>query len=249
MIVYFSGTGNSRCAAQLLARQLGDGIFDAGIQIKAGERGPLCSERPWVFVAPTYGWQMPHIFADYLRAAVFSGSRAAYFVLTCGSETGNAGQYAARLCEEKGLEYRGTLEVVMPENYIAMFNAPEEKEALRIVEQAMPTLKRGAELVRMEKPFPEHKAGPVDRLKSGVVNGVFYKLFVKAGPFYTTDACVGCGKCVAACPLNNIRLADRRPVWGRDCTQCMACICICPARAIEYGKKSLGKPRYQCPEI
>ena len=92
MIVYFSGTGNSRCAAQLLARQLGDGIFDAGIQIKAGERGQLCSERPWVFVAPTYGWQMPHIFADYLRAAVFSGSRAAYFVLTCGSETGNAGR-------------------------------------------------------------------------------------------------------------------------------------------------------------
>nr|WP_264291386.1 MULTISPECIES: hypothetical protein [unclassified Dorea] len=28
------------------------------------------------------------------------------------------------------------------------------------------------------------------------------------------------------------------------CTHCMACICYCPAEAIEYGKKSVGKPRY-----
>ena len=25
---------------------------------------------------------------------------------------------------------------------------------------------------------------------------------------------------------------------------CMACICYCPKEAIEYGKKSRGKPRY-----
>ena len=66
MIVYFSGTGNSRCAAELLARQLGDDILDAGMQIKAGARGQLCSERPWAFVAPTYGWQMPACMGEGL---------------------------------------------------------------------------------------------------------------------------------------------------------------------------------------
>ena len=30
----------------------------------------------------------------------------------------------------------------------------------------------------------------------------------------------------------------------KGCTHCMACICYCPTSAIEYGKKSLGKPRY-----
>ena len=33
-------------------------------------------------------------------------------------------------------------------------------------------------------------------------------------------------------------------VWGKNCTHCMACICYCPKEAIEYGKKSKGKPRY-----
>lgn len=58
------------------------------------------------------------------------------------------------------------------------------------------------------------------------------------------NACIGCGKCVQLCPLNNIRLDKDKPVWGSNCTHCMACICYCPKEAIEYGKRSVGKPRY-----
>ena len=88
----------------------------------------------------------------------------------------------------------------------------------------------------------------VDKLKSGPVNAFFYRFVIKAGPFRSTSACVGCGKCAAVCVENNIRLRDGRPVWGDRCTHCMACICGCPAGAIEYGRASRGKPRYQCPE-
>ena len=63
-------------------------------------------------------------------------------------------------------------------------------------------------------------------------------------PAVQADACTGCGQCVRRCPLNNITLQTGKPVWGQNCTHCMACICYCPTEAIEYGKKSLGKPRY-----
>lgn len=46
------------------------------------------------------------------------------------------------------------------------------------------------------------------------------------------------------CPLNNIKLINGKPVWNKNCTHCMACICYCPVKAIEYGKKSKNKPRY-----
>jgi len=249
MIVYFSGTGNSRFAAEFLANALQDEILDAGRQIKAGERGELRSARPWVFVAPTYAWRLPHIFADYIREVPLSGSREAYFVLTCGGDIGNAGKYAAALCGETGLQYRGILEVVMPENYIAMFDAPETQEARQIVAQAIPVLQAGAERILRNESFPARKTGVMDGLKSSIVNQAFYSLFVKADAFYATDACTGCGFCVAACPLNNIRMDADKPVWGKNCTHCMACICGCPAEAIEYGKKSIGKPRYRCPIV
>ncbi len=73
-------------------------------------------------------------------------------------------------------------------------------------------------------------------------------LYHQGRPLPLHQPCVGCGKCAAVCVENNIRLRDGRPVWGDRCTHCMACICGCPAGAIEYGRASRGKPRYQCPE-
>ena len=100
MIVYFSGTGNSRFAAEFLEKQLSDELLDAGQRMKAGERDSLHSDRPWIFAAPIYAWRMANVMAGYIRRTELTGSRDAYFVLTCGRDSGNAGQYAAQLCEE-----------------------------------------------------------------------------------------------------------------------------------------------------
>ena len=168
--------------------------------------------------------------------------------MTFGSEIGNAARYNQALCRKKGLRHRGTLPVVMPENYIALFDAPEEAEARKIIAAAQPALERGIGCIRSGRDFPAVKAGLTDKLKSGIVNAAFYRFIVRAKPFTVSDACIRCGKCENACPLGNLRLRDGTPVWGGRCTHCMACICGCPAGAIEYGTASRGKPRYQCPE-
>lgn len=151
-------------------------------------------------------------------------------------------------CRRKGLAYQGVLEVIMPENYIALFSAPEKAEAQAILRKALPTLNQGAVWIAEGKPFPEKRVTCLDRLKSGLVNRVFYQFVIRAKPFYSTEACTGCGRCVELCPLNNIHLAERHPHWGNRCTHCMACICGCPAEAVEYGRRSRGKVRYWCPE-
>lgn len=62
----------------------------------------------------------------------------------------------------------------------------------------------------------------------------------RIGPSY--HSCVGCGLCERVCPLGNIALEGGKPAWRGTCTHCMACICRCPAEAIEYGKHSEGLP-------
>ena len=73
-------------------------------------------------------------------------------------------------------------------------------------------------------------------------------MFVHAKKFQATNACTSCGKCAVICPLNNIRLTNGTPVWGKNCTHCMACINRCPTQAIEYGNHTKTLPRYTCPK-
>ncbi|MBR5534878.1 MAG: EFR1 family ferrodoxin [Ruminiclostridium sp.] len=248
MIVYFSGTGNSRYAAALLADRLGDEILDAGTLIKEKKKAELTSEKPWVFVAPTYAWQLPRVFSDLLRNGLFEGSKDAYFVMTCGADIGSPEKELSALCQVKGFAFRGVLEVVMPENYITLFDAPGQEEAARIIAAARPVLEEGARLIGGGESFPERSTGFADKLKSGLINEMFYPVFVKAKAFHVTKDCNGCGLCEKLCPLNNIELEGKEPLWGSRCTQCMACICGCPREAIEYGRRSKGKVRYQCQE-
>ena len=51
-----------------------------------------------------------------------------WFVANCGSEIGNASKYNRSLAEQKHLCYMGTSQILMPENYIAMFDAPQAEE-------------------------------------------------------------------------------------------------------------------------
>ena len=88
MIFYFSGTGNSRYCAKRLAHRLGDEAVDAFPFLRDDHFPALTSRSPLVFVSPTYGWQLPRIFEALLRGGRFSGSRDAYFVMTCGAEIG-----------------------------------------------------------------------------------------------------------------------------------------------------------------
>ena len=247
MIVYFTGTGNSRYCAEFLADRLGDVCTDAFRFIREGIAADFTSDKPWVFVSPTYAWQLPRLFVRFIRSGEFSGSRDAYFVMTCGSEAGSPEPANRLLCQDKGLVYRGTSAIVMPENYIAMFGAPEPEEARSIIRAAHPALEAAAAHIRAGQDFPALPAGALDWLKSGLINKAFYRFQIKAKPFTVSDACVACGRCEAHCPLGNILLQNGKPVWGDRCTHCMACICGCPVNAIEYGRISRGKPRYQCP--
>ena len=130
MILYFSGTGNSRYIAEIIRKKTGDSLISLNDRIKSQNYSPVCSETPLVFVAPTYAWQIPHVVRDFILRTEFKGNKRAYFILTCGTGTGNAAHFARLLCKNKNFRYMGLRTIVMPENYIAVFSAPSRKASL-----------------------------------------------------------------------------------------------------------------------
>ena len=239
MILSFSGTGNSKYVAKRIADALGDEIVNLNDRIKAGDTSPVETGERVIIVTPTYAWRIPRVVRDWLLKTELRGAKQAWFVMTCGSEIGNADKYNRDLCAEKAISCMGTAQIVMPENYIAMFSAPHADKARQIVAKAEPSIDRAIAAIQRNQPFAPTRNNLYDRFMSGPVNPIFYKFFVKANAFTASSACISCGQCAKRCPMNNVA-----PVWGKNCTHCMACICYCPVSAIEYGKKSVGQPRY-----
>lgn len=247
MILYFTGTGNSEYIAKRIAELTGDSLISMNERIKANDASEINADCRLVFVVPTYAWRIPKIVEEWIAKTRFQGAGNAYFVMDCGTSIGNAKKYIKQLCKRKSFQYMGVSCIVMPENYIAMYDAPEESAWRKIIENANPVISKIVEMIHEEKVFPDVQSNIIDYLNSSIVNTVFYSFIVKADKFTADDKCIGCGVCMKECPLNNIHLKGNKPVWGKECTHCMACICKCPMGAIEYGKNSVAKVRYRCP--
>ena len=242
MICYFSGTGNSKYVADRLAEKTGHAVFSINDGLKNGTI-PAVGDKDIIIVSPTYAWRLPKVVDKWIREANFDGAKRIWFVMTCGGEIGNAGSHNMLVTAAKRLAYKGSVGIKMPDNYIIMFNDISQRDADALYIKAERKIDEVASLISSGQSFDAPKVGLPDKMKSGYVNNVFYHN-VKADKYYSTEACISCGKCEMVCPLNNVSLKEGRPVWGKNCTHCMACISYCPVNAIEYGKKTAGKRRY-----
>ncbi|HHV42179.1 MAG TPA: 4Fe-4S binding protein [Clostridiaceae bacterium] len=244
MVFYFSGTGNSSFVAKCIATSIEDELISINEVIKEGREAVYHSPNcPLVFVTPTYCWRIPRVVEQFIRETEFVSNKKAYFILTCGSETGNAVKYVRKLCQDKGFKLQGFADLIMPENYTALFTCPEPQEATAIVARAYNNLQILIEYIRQDQAFPLYRA---KKKFLSYLTPPYYALIVKAKKIRVSEDCVACGKCVEVCPLDNVIMTDanNKIFFGDNCTHCMACINTCPTYAIDYGRRTKGKHRY-----
>ena len=75
MILYFSGTGNSRHVAKRMAAELDDQLLDLNERIKAEDTSPVETGEDLVMVTPTYAWRIPRLVRDWLLKTQMAGAK------------------------------------------------------------------------------------------------------------------------------------------------------------------------------
>lgn len=226
MIVYFSGTGNSRSVAEKLARD-GERVEE----ISAITEDVLEDERIGI-VFPVYCADVPRAVAEFLKRVKFVSSYI-FSIATAGGGAGRSHGSVAYLLEAQGTSLAYSDTVIMPDSCIAFATPAKAKTRLleresgrvREIAEALDAGKRTA--VKASAPF-----GAGTRLMWKFFKAIFGLDRKKA-----TEACVGCGLCAAGCPVNNIEMRNGKAAFlGGSCENCFRCIQSCPERAIEFGR-------------
>ena len=255
MIFYFSGCGNSKHVAETIAEGLNDTlIFIPEAARENRYEYELAEGERLGFVFPVYAWAPPKLVLDFVNKMTVkvgpstnSGTLPyTYFACTCGDECGHTEKIFRKAVEEKSWKLSACFSMKMPETYIGMpgFKLDSDEKAKQKIVEADATLTRNLPRLINKEQFSEMILGSAAWLKSYVINGSFNKFATNDKKYLSTDKCIGCGKCVNVCPLQNITLEDGRPKWHGHCTMCMACYHHCPVNAIQYGKGTVGKGQY-----
>ena len=153
----------------------------------------------------------------------------------------------AEILKRNNLHLSAAFSLIMPDSYIGLpgFDINSEEVERSKIEQSIKKLPRIAEFILQNKTVEEVKPGPFPWSKSFILRPLFYRFFAGVRLFRSTEKCIGCGRCKNICPMQNIKLENKRPHWGNDCANCLACYHICPKNCIEYGRFSKGKGQYK----
>ena len=235
MIFYFSGTGNSRWVAQTLASRMGDKACDL---TRLDAVPDLKGESRVGIVFPVYAWGLPEVVADFAAKLPQTGAFT-FGVGTCGSEAGLALKHLSQL-----FPLDSSYSLVMPSNYILAEDVEGDSEIRRKLADASWRMDRMADEIQARKKVYQVKEGAMAGLKSSLINTGFNRFARSTKPFHADDRCNGCGQCARNCPAGTITIADGRPVWGKECYQCLRCLNECPQQAIQYGSKTAKRGRY-----
>lgn len=251
MIIYFSGTGNTKAVAEMFGDLLKEQVvnmcdFNPGELTFSGER--------FIILTPIYSWGIAPFIIKYLENLSDSfirsiGGKNVYFVCTCGDDTGKAPEMIEKILFSKGISIRGIWSVQMPNNYVLLprFDV-DSKPVERSKLEAFPIrVKEIAALISEGKEARDYVAGKYPGLKTSIVYPLFKRWGISPSKWYPSFACIGCGKCELICPVKNIKMKNSRPQWGSNCVSCLACYHVCPKHAVQYGKATHNKGQYMFP--
>jgi len=251
-IIYtFTGTGNSLAAAKKIAGVLGDTDL-VPIALLADTHGEIAPGADRIgIVCPVYFSGLPLMVASFAERLDPGSAQYLFAVLTHGGggESAALGQLDSILRQRNGRGLDAGFGVMMPGNYIMMYESPmgqKQQEILAKADEGIAAI--AGSIARMEK------AALPSSLLNRILHALIYPWFRSHArtddkKFSVTDACTSCGTCVAVCPAKNIELEDKKPVWKHRCELCCSCIHTCPAKAIQAGTRTEKWGRYRNPGI
>jgi len=243
VIYYFSGTGNSLNVSKDLANELKNTrVISIKKAIQENIEEPI---EKVGFVFPVYFGALPPIVADFIENLDNIG-KYVYAIVTHNDFPGAALNIVAKILKKKGGTLNAGFKIRMPGSYIVLYDALSNDKQMERFKEANQKIKDIAKAIKDKKSTSLPWFGSVLTFLQKRNNK---KLATKDKNFWVNEKCTSCRICEKICPVQNIEFINEKPQWQHNCQQCLACLQWCPEEAIEYGKNTINRTRYQNPHI
>ena len=248
MIIYFTGTGNSKFVADYLADKLNDTVVSMNEILKNKGKLVCESHTPYIIVAPIYAWRLPNAVEELLKNTELLGNKNVYCVATMGENSGNADKYIEKIITDKEMNFTGFIGVPMQNNYLLMDKMPDTETVYKQIYSIIPKLDTIVSKIKNSEKLYKDDKTPLPSLMSGLINWGFNNFMLKNQKYTVNSSCMLCGNCVSLCPTGNISIVENNISFDTNCMACFACLHICPTQAINIAGKTEDKGRYICPD-
>jgi NAD-dependent dihydropyrimidine dehydrogenase PreA subunit len=242
LILYHSGTGNTRFAcevARLVVEQAGHEVI-MKTYAKAGDLD-LKEFDAYCFGAPVYEWAPARNVEQYLQNMMRLDGKCAFIITSSAGAKGQATELLARMLEKKGLALLGDHNLICPDSWGGTrrwsYKQDDETPTVDSVRELSDFTTRM--LCSIEDSvegraagLPEYRVRPTGLYWASRLSRLAPGPRVKMGKKKVdTAACTECRVCEKNCPVGAIEL-DPFPSFGKKCIACWRCINTCPQDCI-----------------
>lgn len=234
-LFYFSGTGNTKIVAHLLAEEFRKrGTTTEIMKIEDYLQGTQCNAEDFTLIGigyPIHALNAPKIVFDFINQLPPTQNKKT-FTFKCSADIfmkGGATTMVRTALSRKGYEVVYERLFLMPSNVLVGYDDELVKQlynaAVKKTREMCDDIISGKEMLQKNS------------ILSRVVTRVFSSMewsgtsFI-GRDFRVSESCTLCNICVENCPVSNISRQHDKITFGGKCISCMRCVYNCPEKAI-----------------
>lgn len=234
IIIYFSGTGNSKYIAETFGKKMN--IPSHSIEEILNFEKLLSHHDTICFTFPTYGSKVPRILREFTFKHLH-GLKDKKLILFCTQLifSGDGARAFTDLLPPKHSTIIYAEHFNMPNNICnaPIFKVTNGSENNKYIISANNKLNKVCKNIRIG--IVKKRGFNIFSKGLGLIQGAFFPLIEekKLNSVAVDSDCISCGLCIKICPMKNLSINDNNTVIQHgNCTLCYRCVNACPEKAI-----------------